>query len=386
MPQIGDPENHSPYDAIVVGAGAIGLACAWRAAQRGLRVCVLERGEPGSGASGVAAEMLAPVSEMSFGEQGLLRANLASALAWPAFARELGEATGRETGYRDCGALHVALDGDEVAELRRRHELQDSLGLEAQWLRPSECRRLEPGLAPSVAGGIHASAEAEVDPRALVAALVEALRRERGELIAGDEPAEALFDGDRIRGLQTVAGRTLVADRVVLAAGAWSGSSSWLPVEARPPVRPVKGQILVLRGAEPVCERIVVSPRVYLVPRADGRLVVGATVEERGFDATVTAGGVHELLREAYRLVPEIAELELVETTVGLRPGSPDNAPLVGPAAVEGLVVASGHFRNGILLAPLTGDAVASLLAGERPPDEIAALSPARFGRQAVVA
>ena len=385
VPHDGDREGRSSYDAIVVGAGVIGLTCAWRTAQRGLRVCVLEREDPGSGASGVAAGMLAPVSEVSFGEEGLLRANLASAKAWPSFAEELEEASGLEAGYRPCGALHVALDGDEASELRRRHELQASLGLEARWLRPSECRRLEPGLAPSIAGGIHAPGEAEVDPGATVRALVEALRRAGGELISGDEPAEALIADERLRGLRTAVGRTLEADRVVLAAGAWSGAAVWLPEHARPPVRPVKGQILVLRGAEPVCERIIVSPWVYLVPRADGRLVVGATVEERGFDATVTAGGVHELLREAYRLLPEVAELELVEATAGLRPGSPDNAPIVGAGSLQGLVVASGHFRNGILLAPLTGEAVASMLAGERPPDEVAALSPARVGREAVV-
>jgi glycine oxidase len=384
------PDNRSngadAYDAVVVGAGAIGLASAWRAAQRGLRVCVIERDAPGIGASGVAAGMLAPVGEASWGEQGLLllHANLASARAWPDFAAELAEASGRAHGYTPRGALHVALDRDEAEELHRQHELQVSLGLDAEWLRPSECRRLEPGLAPSIAGGVHAPGEGEVDPRALVRALVEAYRRAGGELLVGDEPAELLVDGERVVGLRTAAGRRLSSPRVVLAAGAWSGVAEWLPEAARPPVRPVKGQILVLRGTEPIAERIVVSPWIYVVPRPDGRVVVGATVEERGFDVTVTAGGVHELLREAYRVLPEVAELELVEATAGLRPGSPDNAPLVGPGAIEGLIVATGHFRNGILLAPLTGEAVASLIAGEPVADEVAALSPARLEPQGV--
>ena len=379
MPDERAAAERSAHDVIVVGAGVIGLACAWRAAQRGLRVLVLERGAPGAGASGVAAGMLAPVGEASWGEEGLLGANLASARAWPAFASELAEASGRDAGYTPRGALHVALDRDEAEELRRRHELQRSLGLEAEWLRPSECRRLEPGLAPSVAGGVHAPGDAEVDPRALVAALEEATERAGGEIFAGDEPAELLVEDERAVGVRTTGGLTARAGHVVLAAGAWAGTAEWLPPEARPPVRPVKGQILVLRGPEPLCERIVVSPWIYVVPRPDGRVVVGATVEERGFDVSVTAGGVHELLREAYRVLPEVAELELLEATAGLRPGSPDNAPLIGPGAIEGLVLATGHFRNGILLAPLTGEGIAALVAGEPVPDEVSALTPARL-------
>jgi glycine oxidase len=181
--------------------------------------------------------------------------------------------------------------------------------------------------------------------------------------------------------LETGDGSEFSARAVVLAAGAWSGAAEWLPSEARPQVRPVKGEVLSLRerrgGA--VCERILVGERVYLVPRGDGRLIVGATVEEAGFDDTVTAGGVHELLREAYRLLPEVAELELVEARAGLRPGSPDNAPLIGPGALDGLIVASGHFRNGILQAPLTADAVAALLGNRTPPLDLAPFSPLRF-------
>jgi glycine oxidase len=167
----------------------------------------------------------------------------------------------------------------------------------------------------------------------------------------------------------------------VLTAGCWSGQLDWIPPEARPPVRPVKGEIVTLRvtADEPVCDRIVAGDRVYMVPRADGRLIVGATVEEKGFDVSVTAGGIHELLREAYRLVPEIAELELVETAAGLRPGTPDNAPLIGAGAAEGLLVASGHFRNGVLQAPLTADCISALLAGDEPPIDLAPFSPQRF-------
>ena len=373
--------NDKGFDAVVVGAGVIGLASAWRAAQRGLRVAVVDREVPGSGATRVAAGMLAPLGEASWGEEALLELNLASARLYPDFAAELEEASGAAVGHRRCGALRVALDRDEAEELRRRHELHVSLGLDAQWLRPRDCREIEPGLATAVSGGVHARDEGEVDPGSLVAALVTALEREGAELITGDEVSEAILEGDRIAGVRTAAERELRAGHTVLATGWWSGRASWLPEEVRPPVRPVKGQILTLRGspAEPLCAGIVATEWVYVVPRADGRVVVGATVEERGADLTVTAGGVHELLREAYRVLPDVAELELAGAVAGLRPTTPDNAPVIGPGALDGLVLATGHFRNGILLAPATADAVAAILAGERPPASAEALGVERF-------
>ncbi|MET0306649.1 MAG: glycine oxidase ThiO [Solirubrobacterales bacterium] len=358
--------ERSGYDAVIVGGGIVGLSCAWRAAQRGARVAVVERSRPPAGATRVAAGMLAPVGELAFGEPELLKLTLAASQLYPDFVAELEGASGVATGYRRDGALHVALDRDEAAELRRVHELQRSLGLGAEWLPPRRCRDLEPGLTPSFNGGVHAPEEASVDPRALMDALLAALDAEQKvDLLTGTGVEAALRDGERIAGVRTASGEELRAASVVLAAGAWSGQAEWLPKPARPPVRPVKGQILELRsrdGAAP-CQRIVASERVYLVPRPDGRLVVGATVEEQGFDTAVTAGGVHELLREAYRLLPDVAEMELVEVTAGLRPGTPDNLPLVGPSGVEGLLWATGHYRNGILLAPLTAATVVDQLA-----------------------
>lgn len=373
--------RHRTYDVIIVGAGMIGLACAWRAAQRGLRVCVLERGRPGGGATHAAGGMLAPVTEAEFGERALLELNLASARAYPGFVAELEEVAGLSAGYRACGTLHVALDRDEAEALRRLHDFQVSLGLECEWLRPRACRELEPGLSTGCAGGVHAPHEGQVDPRELTRALLAAAERAGVEVAAEAEVTEALLAGDRLEGVETAGGSRYLAANVVLASGAWR--AEWLPREARPPVRPVKGQILCLRGpaAEPLCERIVRTPWVYLVPRGDGRIVVGATVEERGFDTTVTAGGVHELLREAYRVLPDVAELELHEATAGLRPGSPDNGPLIGPGALDGLILATGHYRHGILLAPLTAEAVAGLLAGEPPSGLLAAFAPQRFER-----
>ena len=368
-------------DAVVVGGGVIGLACAWRAASRGARVRVLERDRPGAGASGVAAGMLAPVGEATWGEEELLRLALASAQAWPSFAAELEADAGAEIGYRRCGALHVALDRDEAEVLARRLELLDSLGLDAERLRPRAARGLEPAISPSCAAALHVPGEAAVDPRAVVAALIAALQARGGELIGDAEVIEPILAGERILGVRTADGAEHRAPHVVLAAGCWSGALGWLRGDARPPVRPVKGQILILRGsaAEPVCQRMVATERVYLVPRDDGRLVVGATVEEQGFDLRVTAGGVYELLREAYRAIPEIAELELVETLAGMRPGTPDNAPLIGRGAHDGLLVATGHYRNGILLAPVTADAIAAMIAGSPPELELAPFDPARF-------
>jgi glycine oxidase len=356
------------FDAVFVGGGVIGLSCAWRAAQRGARVAVLERAEPPAGATNVAAGMLAPVGELTFGEPRLLELTLEAARVYPRFVAELEAASERSTGYLRDGALHVALDHDEAAQLRRVHDLQRSLGLEAEWLAPRQCRALEPGLTPSFNGGVHAPGEASVDPRALAQALAAALVEAGGELRTGCEVVDGLFEGERLVGVRTASGEELRAGAVVLANGAWSGATEWVPPAARPPVRPVRGEVLELRGrdgAPAPAERIVCSERVYLVPRGDGRLLVGATVEERGFDTAVSAGGVLELLREAYRLLPEVAEMELVAAIAGLRPGTPDNLPLVGPGAIDGLVLATGHFRNGILLAPLTAETIAAELAGD---------------------
>jgi glycine oxidase len=366
-------------DVVVVGGGVIGLGVAWRAAQAGMAVTVVDP-SPGRGASWAAAGMLAPVTEVHYGEQALLRLNLAAADRWPGFAAELEEAAGRQVGYRRSGTLTVARDTDDNAALEDLYRFQLRCGLEVERLRSRDCRRLEPGLAPSVRGGVLAPGDHQVDNRALAGALLAACERAGVRLLA-DRATGLRLDGERVTGV-TVAGRaSLAAATVVLAAGCWSQELGGLAAELLPPVRPVKGQLLQLRGpaADPLCRRNVRGLEVYVVPRADGRVVVGATVEEQGFDIRVTAGAVHDLLRAALELLPDVAELELVETVAGLRPGSPDNAPLLGPAGVEGLVVATGHYRNGILLAPVTAEAVAELLASGRVPAAIAPFSPARL-------
>jgi glycine oxidase len=377
--------QHGAADVVVVGGGVIGLGIAWRAAQAGITVTVVDQA-PGRGASWAAAGMLAPVTEVHYGEQPLLRLNLDAAASWPAFAAELEAASGRGIGYRRCGTLTVARDADDNAALDDLYRFQLRCGLQVERLRSRDCRRLEPGLAPGVRGGVLAAGDHQVDNRALVQALLTACRRAGVALLAG-RAAELLVDGERVVGVRLAGGERLAGGTVVLAAGCWSGGLRGLAPRLLPGVRPVKGQLLHLRGpaSEPLCQRNLRGLEVYVVPRADGRVVVGATVEEQGFDTRVTAGAVHDLLRAALELLPDVAELELVETVAGLRPGSPDNAPLLGPAGQDGLVVATGHYRNGILLTPVTAASVAELLATGKAPEVIAPFSPGRFAAGAAV-
>ncbi|MDI2126146.1 glycine oxidase ThiO [Yinghuangia seranimata] len=381
-PGAADPARAA--DAVVIGGGVIGLSIAWRAARRGLTVTVVDPA-PGTGASHAAAGMLTPVSELQYGEEALLRLNMDSADRYPAFAAELEEASGLPSGYRACGTLAVALDADDRAVLKDLHAFQARLGLASEWLTSRECRRLEPMLSPQVAGGLHVDGDHQIDNRRLVAALLAALDRTPGVTLVRERAAELLVAGDRATGVRLADGRTLSAGQVVLAAGCRSDELPGLPPGVLPPIRPVKGEILRLRipGAyAPFLSRnvrgVVKGGSMYLVPRADGELVVGATEHDLS-DTEVTAGGVYELLRDAHELVPGITELPLVETYAGLRPGSPDNAPVVGASALDGLVVATGHYRHGVLLTPVTADAVAELLAEGTVPDVVRPWGPLRF-------
>ncbi|MER7640992.1 glycine oxidase ThiO [Streptomyces sp. NPDC126522] len=377
-------------DVLVVGGGIIGLVTAWRAAQRGFGTAVLDP-EPGGGAAQVAAGMLAAVTELHYGEQTLLALNLASAHRYPDFAAELTDLTGLDLGYRRCGTLAVALDADDRAHLRELHALQQQSGLDSEWLSGRECRRLEPMLAPGVRGGLRVDGDHQVDPRRLAAALVAACER-AGVVFHRTWVERLTIARDRATGVVTRADTTLAADQVVLAAGSLSGRLTGVPDDVLPPVRPVKGQVLRLTVPErhaPFLSRtvraVVRGSHVYLVPRENGELVVGATSEELGWDTTVTAGGVYELLRDAHELVPGITELPLTETRAGLRPGSPDNAPLLGPTALPGLLLATGHYRNGVLLTPVTGDALAHALSTGELPDEARPFTPKRFARTELV-
>lgn len=368
-------------DVAIIGGGPIGTSIAWRCAQRGLTVAVADP-DPLRGAWHTAAGMLAPVTELHYAESALLRLNLDSLRRWPGFSAELSAASGRSTGYLECGTLQVAWDAADLAALRDLQEFGRTLGLTAQLLTGREARRLEPALAAGLPGGLLAEDDHQVDPRALHAALREAARRcgvavhpasARIEVRAGTATGLLLEDGSR-----------LAAGTVVLAAGAWSGTDLGLPADAVPPVRPVKGQTLRLRlpaDTRParVIRGAVKGSPIYLVPRANDEIVVGASSEEGGFNTAARAGAVYELLRDAQCLVPELGEAELAEVCTGLRPGTADNAPLLGPSALPGLVLATGHYRNGILLTPVTADAITEFIANGHVPAAIRPFAPARF-------
>jgi glycine oxidase len=371
-------------DAIIVGGGLIGLASAWRAAQAGCAVTVVDTA-PGGGASNVAAGMLAPVTEVAYGEEASLRLNIASARRWPDFAAELEAVAGETVGYRSDGTLLVGFDADDARVLDDLAAFQAELGLDVRRLRSRACRDREPLLSPRVRGGLLAAGDHRVEPRRVVAALLRALETSGVEMVADRVVAIEHTDG-RVTGVRLGEGRRLTAPRIVVAAGSWSGRIEGLPPGAVPPVRPVKGQVLVLRGraGEPSLagsvRGLVQGRSIYLVPRGEGSVVVGASQEERGFDTTVTAGATRELLDDAARIVPGVDELELVEAIAGLRPGTPDNRPLVGPGELDGLVLATGHHRSGVLLTPLTAEAVAAWLTDTEPDPVVAVADPRRAG------
>jgi glycine oxidase len=367
--------EHAKPDVVVVGGGPIGLASAWRAAQRGLRVCVLDAGEPG--AWNVAAGMLAPVAEAQFGEDALLELSLRAAASFPAFCEELGEASGSDPGLRASGTLVVARDRDEAEALDRLLAFRRRLGLDVERLLPSAARRAEPALAPTVRLALDVAGDHSVDPRRLVAALGEAVRRAGGAVRARARVAGVTVAGERVTGVRLAGGEVVAADAVLVAAGAHSGQLDGVEL----PLRPVKGQVLRLRDPHGpgLIERTVRTSDAYIVPRADGRYVLGATMEERGFDTAPTAGGVFELLRDVSEVLPGVLELELEELLAGLRPATPDNVPAIGPGALDGLFWAAGHHRNGILLSGLTGELAAAALCGEELPGWAAPADARRF-------
>ena len=371
----------SSADVIIVGGGPIGLGVAWRAAQAGLAVVVVDP-DPNRGAWRTAAGMLAPITELHYAESALLRLNLDSAARYPTFVAELSALTGIDVGYRETGTVETAWDAADLAALRDLHAFGTSLGLTSTMLTASELRGLEPGLAAGLPGGLHAEHDNQVDPRSLHAALTMA--SELAGVQSVRSAAAVVVERDRVRGVRLDDGSTLAADQVVLAAGAWS-SRPELGLTGMPTVRPVKGQTLRLRLPAGVAPRHVIratvkSSSVYIVPRDSGEVVVGASSEEAGFDTRPRAGAVYELLRDAQTVLPELAEAELVEVSTGLRPGSPDNAPLLGACGPDGLVLATGHFRNGILLTPVTADGIATLLTKGVPATELVPFSPARLG------
>jgi glycine oxidase len=339
-------------------------------------VVVLERDLVGGGTSRVAAGMLAPVTEVTLVERRVLGLGLASAQRYPTFISELEEETGAETGYYQCGTLLLARDHDEAEALERELQMRRDLGLAVGRLRGSEARRLEPALAPSLRLAIEVDGDHAIDPRRLTAALARAVRQSGGQLREGAEVAAVEQGAVRLS-----SGERIEADQVVIAAGSWSEALGGIPDDVRVPLRPVKGQILRLHDptGPGLLNRVLRMAQGYIVPRGDGRYVLGATMEERGYDTSVTARAVFELLRDATELVPGVSELVIDELAAGLRPATPDNAPAIGPAALPGLHWAVGHYRNGILLAPVTAEIVVRGLIGEEQDELALPFAPERF-------
>jgi glycine oxidase len=365
----------------VIGAGAIGLSIAWRLAQGGATVDVFERGEAGRGATWAAAGMLAAGVEAEPGEERLLALTRHSQALWPAFARELGDETGIDVGYRDEGTLAVALNRDDAALLRFSFEFHRKLGIDLEWLDGARAREREPHLAPGVVAAVLSPRDHQVDNRQLALAL-RAAAIKRGASIHEHAEAAVEVSGGRALGV-VVRDKLHRADVVIVAAGAWARGVAGLPERARPPVRPVKGQMVALRmdPATPLLRHVIWAPKGYLVPRRDGRLLIGATTEERGFDDTLTAGAVMGLIEAAWRVLPAVEELPIAEMWTGLRPGSRDDAPIMGPTAIDGLVLATGHHRNGILLTPASAEAIAGFVRDGALPEWAAPFTLARFAR-----
>jgi glycine oxidase len=378
-------------DLVVAGGGVIGTAIAWRAALAGLDVVLVDP-DVGDAASKVAAGMLAPVSEALFGEGALLAINLLAVQRFPSFAAELEDVTGQEVGLRREGTLAIAYDPDDLAALIRLTAFRRSAGLDAEELDSRACRRLEPFLTPDVHGGVIFAGDWSVDNRRYAAALRAAMAAAKVRTIRG-RVTQARVAGGRVRGAGLADGTAIDSAAVVVAAGCWSGAVDGLPGPLRTAVRPVKGQLLRLRhpeGIPPVISHTIRATvrgiDVYLVPRADGELIVGATSEERGPDRAVTAGAVHDLLRDAMTVLPITSELILAETCAGLRPGTPDNGPIVGGCGIDGLLLATGHYRNGILMSPVTADAIVAAVTGQPPAAQWAPFTPQRFTAEQLAA
>ena len=373
-------------ETVVVGGGVVGLAVAYELARRGREVLVLDRDDLPGVATRAAAGMLAPTSEADLTDRVMLDLELDSLARYPEFVAALESVSGEACGYRTEGTLWVALDRDQDGELERLASMQRAKGLVARQLTIEETLGREPHLSGRIVAGLLAPDDYQVDPRALSAALVAAIGRLGGRVLAGSRVTRVEYAAghvEAVTGVGPSGAFEVRADTVVLAAGVWTEDVS----APMPPLglRPVKGQLVRLSGPELV-RHIVRSPEVYLVPRRGGELLVGATMEEQGLDASPTAGAVLDLLREAWRLLPAVYDLALTEVSVGFRPAVRDHRAVIGATATRGLYVATGHFRNGVLLAPATAHHLAEWIVSGTAPVALAAFGVDRLSSPAVAA
>ena len=372
---------------IIIGGGVIGLGIGWQLAKAGAAVTIYERAEVGRAASWAAAGMLAPLAEAHSEEPELLKLGCQSLDRYPQWTAELEADAEMSIGYRVEGTLIVGLEPDDTHQLRHLYEAQRQLGLDVDWLTGREAREIESALSPRVTAAIHCASDYQVDNRFMVTALQRAYQAYGGVLCENSAIERVVIKNGIMTGVQTQDGFQN-ADIVILSAGCWSSQIAGVPDTILPPVRPVKGQMLALQMEEGIAINSVIRTvrarypmSVYLVPRTDGRLIVGATSEEMGFDTRLTVGGVFELLRGAWEAVPGVYELPILETWTGLRPGSRDNAPILGKTPIENLIYATGHYRNGILLTPITAYEISKLILTGETSETIAPFQLNRFLR-----
>lgn len=370
-------------DIAIIGAGVIGLGIGWELLQRGRTVTIFERDRVGSGASTAAAGMLAPAAELDFEESDLLELELDSLERYPAFADRLEERSGIDVDYRTEGTLVVGLERDHTDALGHIHARRRELGVDAEQMSADRARELEPGLAPSMHSAIHCPSDHQVDPVRLVDALEEAFLAEGGTIVEHTEIAEVRIE-EGAEAVVSDAGNLCRAEEIVVAAGVHAGAIGGIPSTVLPEIRPVRGQMLSVElGEPPLTSHVLRVPdparqNVYLAPKSDGRLLVGATSEERGFDPNLTAGGVFELLRGAYRAVPGIYDHDVLDAWTGFRPVTLDNEPVVGPTEIESLWLAVGHGRSGILLTPVTSEGLAEAIDTGDVPQALTGFTPGR--------
>lgn len=368
------------FDVIVIGAGAVGIALARETARRGASVCVLERSTPGAGASSAAAGVLSFLSEMH-ADGPMTRLCQASLALYPRWAAELVAQTGLDVGYRPCGGLQVAFSEPELDALVAGAAWHASVGVAVERLDAAAARLADPLLAPGVAGALRYSIDARIDPPLLVKALRMAAEHEGVVIRSGTLARRVVVEGDRAAGVLLEDGSLVRGSSVVVAAGSWSSlvEGTGLPVAA---VRPARGQIVELVTEPPLLRGIVYGPGCYMSPRDDGRVLVGSTMEFVGFRPGVTVRAVEQLLAAATRVIPALGDAAIGRMWSGFRPYTEDELPLLGPASLPGLFLATGHFRNGMLLAPITAEILAASLSGGAPLVDLAPFSPARLAGQ----
>jgi glycine oxidase len=363
------------YDAVVAGGGLIGASIAFELASEGLRVAVFDAQEPGREASWASAGMISPAPENS-AMASLLSISLASVRLYPDFIQRVEELSGKSVGYRQDGALDLFLNGTSQSEIDEILALHRGAGLRAEPLSSLEARELEPALTAELRAAIHRPDEASLDNRLLTQATLEAARRKGVEIFPGNGAKALWTAAGTCKGLQLESGR-VEAKWTVIAAGCFSARIEGVAGYA--PVTPAKGQMMALRCDAINLKKDLWSGHMYLVPRNDGRIIAGSTVEYEGFDRHVTVAGMKKILTGAISLVPALESARIGETWAGLRPDSPDHLPILGPTDLAGLLIATGHFRSGILLTPVTAQLIREWMTTQKVSEDWAPFSPMRF-------